>query len=493
MQWDPIFNEIGSALYIIDPEGRFSYMGSAIERITRYRRNDLVGMRISDIIYQVKDRSDNHLPSSGYDGPVRREVLLTDADSTLIKCIVTSLDMPDGGSVGSISLARPIDAETEEKIRIFTMVVEQSPATVVITDRTGAIQYVNPKFTELTGYSFNEVMGHNPRILKSGTQTPEFYATLWETISSGKEWRGDFHNLKKNGEFYWESASISPIMNIRGEITHYVAIKEDITKRKIAEEALRISEENLREKNTEMEKELQYARVVAERLLPDEPPSFERLKVAFRFLPLDAIGGDYFSFNALQDRGLGVFIGDVVGHGVSAALFLSLVRAMSERLNGTSGTLPSGYISGLNRELSENGFMFFLTALYGYFDFTDKAEFRFSKAGHTPPVFYRPEEEDPILVWSTGIPLGLSMSAEYEETRLPLRPGDRLYLYTDGIIEARSENETMLDAEGLLPIVKSARGLELGASIDRILEEVSLFRGSAGAEDDILIIGFEVI
>ena len=91
----------------------------------------------------------------------------------------------------------------------------------------------------MTGYSFQEVVGKNPRILKSGEMPPENYKRLWETITAGGEWRGEFHNRKKNGELYWESASISPIVDATGQITHFLAVKEDITERKRVENELR--------------------------------------------------------------------------------------------------------------------------------------------------------------------------------------------------------------------------------------------------------------
>ena len=129
-----------------------------------------------------------------------------------------------------------------EELGQFRRAVEQSPSTVVITDTQGCITYVNPKFTSLTGYTPEEVIGENPRVLKTGHTPEDEYARLWQTISSGGRWRGEFLNKKKNGDLYWESASISPITNTRGEITHYMAIKEDITERKAAEKALRESE-----------------------------------------------------------------------------------------------------------------------------------------------------------------------------------------------------------------------------------------------------------
>ncbi len=135
----------------------------------------------------------------------------------------------------------------EQQLRKLFQAVEQSPATVILTDTDGTIEYLNPKFTQLTGYTFEEVIGKNPRILKSGDTSPEEYKLLWETITSGREWRGEFHNKKKNGELYWESASISPVRNSEGVITHFIGVKEDITERKQAEKEMAVLQEQLRQ------------------------------------------------------------------------------------------------------------------------------------------------------------------------------------------------------------------------------------------------------
>jgi PAS domain S-box-containing protein len=127
----------------------------------------------------------------------------------------------------------------ERDIRKLFQAIEQSPASVVITDVEGRIEYVNPKFVESTGYTYAEVVGKNPRVLKSGETDPEEYSQLWQTISSGNVWRGEFHNRRKNGNLFWELASIAPVRDGSGKITHYVAVKEDITERKETEERLR--------------------------------------------------------------------------------------------------------------------------------------------------------------------------------------------------------------------------------------------------------------
>lgn len=136
--------------------------------------------------------------------------------------------------------------KSEIEFRKLSQAVEQSQVSVIITDIKGNIEYVNSKFIEVTGYSKEEMIGQNPRILKSGFTPPEEYKDMWNTINSGNEWNGQFFNKKKNGEYYWESVSLSPVKNEAGDITHILAVKEDITERKKAEEELFASQQMLR-------------------------------------------------------------------------------------------------------------------------------------------------------------------------------------------------------------------------------------------------------
>jgi len=134
-------------------------------------------------------------------------------------------------------LERRVEERTAE-LRKLSEAVEQSPVTVMITDKEGIIEYVNPRFSEVTGYSAKEAIGQNPRIIKSGNHPKSFYKDLWDTILAGRTWRGEFFNRKKNDEEFWESTSISAIKNDEGDITHFVAAKQDITDRKQAEHTI---------------------------------------------------------------------------------------------------------------------------------------------------------------------------------------------------------------------------------------------------------------
>ena len=175
----------------------------------------------------------------GADGFITKPV----DEQELVAQLTTMLKVKDANDFKKSEMLRleQMVVERTRQLQKLSQAVEQSPASVVITSPSGEIEYVNSKFTEVTGYTPYEVVGRNPRILKSGKQSKDFYRELWDTISSGREWVGEFHNKKKNGELYWETARISPIKNEAGIIINYLAAKEDITELKQAEKNYRLS------------------------------------------------------------------------------------------------------------------------------------------------------------------------------------------------------------------------------------------------------------
>lgn len=128
--------------------------------------------------------------------------------------------------------------KSEKKLRLLNRAVEQSPASIIVTDSEGFIEYVNPKFTDLTGYEPDEVIGKKPSLLKSGHHPESFYKDLWDTITSGNNWSGEIMNKNKKGDYYWESVLISPLSDSDDRITHFIAVKEDITDKKELLESL---------------------------------------------------------------------------------------------------------------------------------------------------------------------------------------------------------------------------------------------------------------
>ncbi len=165
-------------------------------------------------------------------------------DGRVIDVEITSHTLTFEGRPARAVLAHDVTERlrNESTLRKLSQAVEQSPVSIVITDATGAIEYVNPNFTRLTGYTLDDVRGENPRILSSGETPPETYRDLWQTIAAGGEWRGVFHNRKKDGTKFVERAAVSPIVDDDGRISHFVAVKEDITEQLALEEQLRRSQ-----------------------------------------------------------------------------------------------------------------------------------------------------------------------------------------------------------------------------------------------------------
>lgn len=168
---------------------------------------------------------------------------LRQSDGTCLWIDTTKVPLADseGRIYGVLGVFEDITARklAVEELQTLRTAVEQSANAIVITDSTGTIEYVNPAFEKTTGFSAAEAAGHKPNVLNSGEQSEAFYRQLWETITSGKIWRGQFHNKRKDGSLYWETATISPVHNDEGEIVHFIAVKEDITDRKALESDLR--------------------------------------------------------------------------------------------------------------------------------------------------------------------------------------------------------------------------------------------------------------
>ncbi len=231
-----MFSNSPQPMWIFDVETlAFLEVNTAAVRHYGYSVEEFLSMTIGNI-HPVEEMTGllNDIKLAGKNDNYRGEWKHRKKNGEIIFVEITSFSVDYNGREARHVVVNDITERhlAERQIKLLNRAIEQSPVSVVITNPAGEIQYVNPKFTELTGYSFEEVFGKNPNILKSGEYDQEFYQKLWETILSGQLWRGEIHNKKKSGELYWESEVIAPIINENGEIINFVAIKEDISEKK---------------------------------------------------------------------------------------------------------------------------------------------------------------------------------------------------------------------------------------------------------------------
>ncbi len=233
---------IPDLVWLKDTDGVYLSCNTAFERFFGATQKQIVGKTDYDFVDKaLADFFRNHdsiaIQSNGPTTNEEELVFAGDGYKGRFETIKAPLKNLQGQVIGVLGIARDI---TERKrmeldLRKLSRAIENSPTSIVITDIDGTIEFVNPKFCQVTGYSPDEVLGQNPNTLKSGLQTSDFYRQMWNQLTAGKEWRGEFHNKKKNGDLYWEFASIAPVKNDEGGIESYVAVKEDITERKESE------------------------------------------------------------------------------------------------------------------------------------------------------------------------------------------------------------------------------------------------------------------
>lgn len=352
--------------------------------------------------------------------------------------------------------------------------------------------YANQGFARMTGYAVAEVLGRNCRFLQGPDTDAGAALEIRRAIEAERECLVEILNYRKDGSTFWNRLSITPVRDESGRVSHFIGIQSDVTARRLAEGALRGAKEAL-------ELDLRLAARVQQSLLPPPDLALGEFHISRAFHPCTDLAGDGVGIVSLPDGALAVYLLDVSGHGVGAALlsftlnhlFAATVGGALTVADGTGALRclePSQVAERLNKQFPMDRTRQYFTLVYGVLD-PATAEFRYVLAGHPAPV-YLPATGPPRPLAGGGLPVGMIDGTRYEDQRLQLAPGDRLYFYTDGVIEALNDREEDFGPARLLSAIEALRGRDLRDGLDRLADAV---RGWCGGQlrDDVTLLGVE--
>lgn len=334
--------------------------------------------------------------------------------------------------------------------------------------------YANEGFERMTGYRADEVLGRNCRFLQGARTDQASVTDLRQALAEDRECVVELLNYRKDGSRFWNRLSVTPVRDSSGAVTHFIGIQSDVTARRRAEDGLRRSKEAL-------ERDLRLAARVQQALLPPPETQVGPLRMAHAFHPCDDLAGDGVGIVPLPGDCLGLYLLDVSGHGVGAALLsFTLAHLLSaggqgsllteQRGTATVVVPPALVAERLNRQFPMERTRQYFTLVYGVID-PSSGRLDYVVAGHQPPVLL-PRNGQPVVVEGSGFAIGMIEDATFDGHTLTLEPGDRLYLYTDGVVETMNRAEEDFGRDRLLAEIAGLRHRPLHAGLDLIATAV---------------------
>lgn len=358
--------------------------------------------------------------------------------------------------------------------------------------------YVNGGFERLTGYAAEEALGRNCKFLQGDDADPGTIEEIRRALREERDCTVEILNRRKDGSRFWNRLSITPVRDDTGAVTHFIGVQSDVTARREAEEGLRRA-------NAQMRRDLEEAAAIQQAWLPRSLPSIPGYEFAWKFRPCTELAGDALNVLRLDERHVGLYVLDVCGHGVPAALLSASLNRWLSPLpeqsclftpatgsdSGFAPASPATVAATLNRQFGagpETGKFF--TILYGVLDLAAR-ELRYVTAGHPPPVRITAGGAD-ICPLAHGLPIGVLPDFEYGERIVRLEAGDRLLVYTDGALEAIDADDRELGQQRLLDTLAELHGLPPADSLAAMLRKVEAWCPGGQPQDDVTLLAIDV-
>lgn len=381
----------------------------------------------------------------------------------------------------------------EERLLLRERAIEASSAGIIITDaqqKDNPIIYANPAFAHMTGYSREELIGRNPRILQGTETDPQALEAIRNALREDQPCLTTLKNYRKDGTTFWNELYISPVRDSTGNLTHYIGVQTDVTELRRAEEARH---------------ELEIAKQIQLSLLPGAPLHVDGVVIAGFCLPATHVGGDYFDYFYSQDS-VDIVIADVSGHSMGAALIMAETRSTLKAEAMHPPQLPNGWekrqtgrgsadvLHVLNALLYDdlNRAELFITMFYMKYNPATR-QLRYANAGHNRPLLLPVGETVCRELDAEGIIFGVSKEIVFEEKSVILRSGDLVLLYTDGITEAENPDGEFFGTQRLCSLFASQDSQSPQEIINRIVKELQTFCRSAVFADDVSLVVLKVL
>ncbi len=361
--------------------------------------------------------------------------------------------------------------------------------------------YANEGFERLTGYSAKDVVGRNCRFLQGPDTDPDTIEVIREAIRTDTACTVQILNYRKDGTPFWNRLSVTPIRDAAGTVTNHIGIQSDITAQKNAEDALQEAKKELESANDRMRKDLEAAARIQRALLPEGPPQIGGLNISWAFQPCQELAGDLLNVFQVNGDLVALYILDVSGHGVGASLLSVAVSRMLSPVPGRSVLFedgkgsrvaaPARVAARLNKYFPfDTRTAQYFTLVYGLLDLK-ASTFRYVAAGHPPPIVVS-KDTAPVTLETTGPPIGLLPTSTYEDRVIKLESGNRVVLYTDGIVEAENEDGTDFGISRFSKSLHATRRLPLEDGIESMIARITKWCGISEQQDDITILVFEM-